>query len=281
MVAGLKGERRLNNHVKQGWRLTMKHFYIVIFLFLYELLWGFFLYRIIEGIIVPLLKRYPDSNPADNAVQLFLAEAQFQLMKTDLIQPYIWLFASILAARMLLTPLLNAGLLYSLHHTKDDGGTRFLQGIRIAWKPFALLYCIKTILALAPGVWLLPRAFDLLLAGSGLSGLAQQMGPLVCGWVVLALLLHLLFLAMQFGIVSGNGALRSMWSGLRHLVPLAGISLLMWGIGIVISLSIASASMLWAGLLALILHQSYQLIRTILKVWTVASQYDVWQSKQT
>lgn len=271
----------MNNHLKQGWRLTLKHFYLIIFLFLYELLWGFFLYRIIEGIIVPLLKRYPDSSPADNAVQLFLAEAQFQLMKTDLIRPYLWLFAGILAARMLLTPLFNAGLLHSLHHAGDDGGTRFLQGIRAVWKPFALLYSVKTALTAAPAVWLLPRAFDLLLSGSGIKGVVQQLGPWVVGWLALALLLHLLFLAIQFGIVSGNGALRSMWDGLRHILPLAGISLIMWGIGLLISISFASASMLWAGLLALILHQGYQLIRTIMKVWTAASQYDLWQSRHT
>ncbi|MBW7477780.1 hypothetical protein K0T92_24010 [Paenibacillus oenotherae] len=271
----------MNHHVRQGWRLTVKHFYIVIILFLYELLWGFFLYRIIEGIVVPLLKRYPDSNPAEGAVQLFLAEAQFQLMKTDLIRPYLWLFASILAARMLLTPLFNAGLLYSLYHARDDSGTRFLQGIRTKWKPFALLYCIKTALTLAPAIWLLPRALDTLLASSSLSGLAKGIGPWAGGWLALALLLHLLFLSMQFGIVSGSGALRSMWSGVRHFIPLVGISLLMWGIGILISISMASVSMLWAGLIALILHQSYHLIRTIMKVWTVASQYDLWQSKQT
>ena len=38
-------------HMKQGWRLTIKHFYIIILLFLYELMWGFFLYRTIEGIV--------------------------------------------------------------------------------------------------------------------------------------------------------------------------------------------------------------------------------------
>ncbi|MBW7459046.1 hypothetical protein K0U00_33850, partial [Paenibacillus sepulcri] len=59
------------------------------------------------------------------------------------------------------------------------------------------------------------------------------------------------------------------------------ISLLMWAIGMALSLTMASASMLWAGLIALILHQSYHLVRTVMKVWTVASQYEVWHSKQT
>ncbi|MFC0334115.1 hypothetical protein ACFOLF_16990 [Paenibacillus sepulcri] len=271
----------MNHHVKQGWHLTMKHFYIIIMLFLYELLWGFFLYRSVEGIMVPLLKRYPDSAPSDGAVALFLTEAQFQLLKTDLIRPYIWLFASLLLGRMLLTPFLNAGLFHSLHHAQDENGTRFIKGIRTAWKPIALLYGIETALTLAPGVWLLPKALDALLSSGSLADIANKIGPWAGGWLVWAALLHLLFLAMQFGVVSGNGALRSFWGGVRHLIPLAGISLLMWAIGMALSLTMASASMLWAGLIALILHQSYHLVRTVMKVWTVASQYEVWHSKQT
>ena len=268
----------MSTHLKTGWRLTVKHFYIIILLFLYELIWGFFLYRIIEGVVVPVLKRYPDSSPSHGAVQLFLAEAQFQLLKTDLIRPYVWLFAGMLAGRMLLTPLLNAGLFHSLHYTRDESGTKFLQGIHTAWKPVALLYIAETVMSLAPAYWLLPKALDALLASGSLVELARQIGPWAGGWLAWAALLHLLFLAMQFGAVSGNGILNALGHGLRQLLPLIGVSLLMWAIGGALSLTLASASMLWAGLIALILHQGYQLIRTIMKVWTVASQYDVWQS---
>jgi hypothetical protein len=273
-------DNRMNNHIKQGWRLTAKHFYIIILLFVYELVWGFVLYRMIEGIIVPLLKRFPDSSPVDGAVQLFLTEAQFQLLKTDIIRPYVWLLAGLLAARMLLTPFLNAGLIHSLHYTRDDGGTKFLQGIRSVWKPVALLYVIETTLALAPGFWLLPHGLETLLGSGSWTDLAQKAGPWAGGWLAWAVLLHLLFLAMQFGAVSGGGMFRSLWSGLRHFLPFAGISLIMWGFGLALNIMIASASMLWAGLAALILHQGYQLVRTIMKVWTVAAQYDVWQSRQ-
>jgi hypothetical protein len=38
-------------------------------------------------------------------------------------------------------------------------------------------------------------------------------------------------------------------------------------------------SLIWAGVLAVVIHQVYPFVRTIVKVWTVASQYNVWQSK--
>ncbi|MBM7567637.1 hypothetical protein [Paenibacillus sacheonensis] len=269
-------------HIKQGWRLTIKHFYIIILLFLYELIWGFFLYRTIEGIAVPLLKRFPDSYAASSsAISLFVTESQFQLMKTDLLQPYAVLFCGLLAGRMIITPFLNAGLFHSLHHATDDKGTTFLKGIRKAWKPVTLLYLLETALTLAPALWLLPRALHLLLASDTLVEFAKAAGPWAGGWLLWAVLLHLFFLSMQFGAVTGSGSMRALWSSMANFLPFAGVSLMMWGIGALLSATVASVSLLWAGLLALVLHQGYQLLRTIMKVWTAAAQYDVWQSKQS
>lgn len=268
-------------HMKEGWRLMIKHFYIIIFLFLYELIWGFFLYRTIEEIVVPLLKRYPGGYGTEGSIQLFLTEAQFRLLKTDLIHPYFWLFAGLLAARMFVTPFLNAGLFHSLCYSTDNGGTRFFHGIRRSWKPIALLYVIETALALAPSIWLLPRALHALLNTGNMTELLKVTGPWAGAWLAWCVLLHLFFLIMQFGSVHGTGTLRSFWGGMRSFLPLVGISIIMWGISALLSMTLVSVSMLWAGLLAIILQQSYQLVKTMMKVWTVASQYDVWQSKRT
>ncbi|MFC3342249.1 hypothetical protein [Paenibacillus abyssi] len=271
----------MKQHIKHGWRLAIKHFYIVILLFLYQLLWGFFLYRFVESVVVPLLKRYPDTLPSETAVQLFLMEAQFQIFKTDLIKPYLWILGGLFAARMLITPLINAGLFYSLHHTKDNGGTHFFLGIRRVWKPVLLLYWLETALLLAPAWWLLPRAFQMLLGTSSLTQLAAEILPFAAGWLAWCGLIHLLFLTMQFGAVAQTSIFGSLWRSLRHFLPFVGVSLMMWAIGAGLGLAVSSISLVWAGLLALILHQSYHLVRTLVKVWTVASQYDVWQSRQT
>lgn len=268
-------------HMKQGWRLAGKHFHLVILMFLYQLLWGFFLYRFIDSVVSPLLRRFPSSYPSDTAAQHFVTEAQFQLFKTDLISPYLWLLGGLFAARMLLTPLFNAGLFYSLHHQMRDGaGTRFLEGIRKAWKPVVLLYWLESILALAPAWWLLPRSLDSLLESGSIPELLQSILPGAFLWLLWGTVLHLVFLAMQFGAASGEGIFRSLWRALRNFVSYAAISLIMWAIGAALGLVVTSLSMLWAGLFALIVHQGYHLVRTLMKVWTIASQYDHLQSKQ-
>jgi len=271
----------MRGHMVSSWRLTIQHMYIIIALFLYELLWGFFIYRTIESIVVPLLRRFPDTLGIDNAVPLFLAEAQFRIMKTDLITPYLWLFGGLLAARMLLTPFINAGLIYSFTHATKDEGTRFLQGIRAAWKPIALLYVIETALTLTPAIWLLPRGFNALLTSESMNELLQLALPWAGGWFAWAVLLHLLFLAMQFGAVSEIGITRSLAKAIRQIIPYLAISVLMWLLGLIASVTVTSASMLLAGLAALIINQGYYLVRTMIKVWTLAAQYDVLHTKDT
>ncbi|MFD0713136.1 hypothetical protein [Paenibacillus sp. GCM10027626] len=264
----------MKNYVKRGWKLTFKHIYIMIALFIYELIWGFFIYRTVESIVVPLLRRFPDTLGIDSAIPLFLAEAQFRLMKTDLISPYLWLFGGLLGVRILITPIINAGLLYSLCHTNDDGNTHFLQGIRTAWRPITLLYFIETLLMLTPLAWLLPLAWKLLVSSGSLTGLLEEMMPYIAGWLAWAVLLHLLFLAMQLGAVSGTGIWRTLWTALRRILPFLAISFMMWLMSIFVSATVTSVSMMLAGLVALIVNQTYYLIRTLMKVWTIAAQYE-------
>lgn len=270
----------MNIYMKQGWSLAVKHFNIVILLFLYQLLWGFFLYRFIDSVVTPLLRRFPSAYPSESAVQLFITEAQFQLFKTDLISPYLWALGGLFAARMLLSPLFNAGLFHSFNQMRDTNGTRFFEGIRKAWKPVMLLYWIESILALAPAWWLIPRSLDLLLESGSVPELLQSVLPAAGLWLLWGALLHLLFLAMQFGATSGEGMFRSLWRSVKHILSYAAISLLMWAISAALGLVVTSLSLLWAGLFALILHQGYHLIRTLMKVWTIAAQYECLQSKQ-
>ncbi|MDQ6420157.1 hypothetical protein RB620_11980 [Paenibacillus sp. LHD-117] len=265
----------MKTHISQGWRLTFKHFHLVLLLFVYQFGWGFFLYRIIDQTVTPVLRRFPDSGSSEQAMRHFVTEAQIQLFKTDLVAPYLWMLGGLFAARMLLTPLFNAGFFYSFHEqTRSGGKSRFLEGIKRTWRPILLLYAVQAVLTAAPGIWLVPRGLTALIRSGSYEELALTLLPGILVWVVWGALLHLLFLAMQVGAVSGEGIFSSLWRSMRGFLPYAGLSLVMWGIGAAIALAVSSMSLVWAGLIALIVHQSYYLVKTLMKVWTVAAQYD-------
>jgi hypothetical protein len=269
----------MKHDMKTGWGTAVKHLPLIVLLFLYQLLWGFFLYRFVDSIVVPLLRRFPDTMDAGQNVQLFFVEAQFQLLKTGLIQPYLWMFGGLVILRMLVSPFINAGLFYSLHHAKEEGGTLFMEGIRRAWKPVMLLYWLESALVLSPLLWLLPRWFHWFMSGENVRSWAAELLPYAAGWLIWSIAVHLLFLGLQFGIIAGKGAGESIGIACRRFLPLAAITVLMWMVGAGIGLLSTAASMFWAGLLALILYQGFHLVRTFMKVWTIASQYAAWTAK--
>ncbi|MNG28110.1 hypothetical protein D3C84_1133230 [compost metagenome] len=48
----------------------------------------------------------------------------------------------------------------------------------------------------------------------------------------------------------------------------------MWCAAGAAGLLLSSVSLLWAGFLAILVHQAYRFVKTMLKVWTIAAQYE-------
>lgn len=271
----------MRKFIRQGWDMTRRHKYVLVVLFLYRLLWGFFLYRFIDSVVTPVLARYPDDHPSSNAVHMFWIEAQFRLLKTDILNDILWMLAGMFLIRMVLTPLLNAGLFYSFRHSDDSQGTRVLTGIRRAWKPVAGLYWLENVAILLPLVWLLPHAKTRLFADPSLTDWGRALLPLVLAWIVWSFAAHLAFQFMQFSAASGDSVLGGLLRAGRRALPLFAVTLTIVGIGLAASLAATTVSLLWTGFAAVALHQAYQLIRSLLTLWTAASQFELWKPEGT
>ncbi|WP_027086387.1 hypothetical protein [Cohnella panacarvi] len=267
----------MKDRLKKGWDMTLRHKYVLVLLFLYRLLWGFFLYRFVDTIVTPILARYPGDHPNADAARLFLVEAQFRILKTDLLNETLLWLGGLLLARMILTPLLNAGVYYSFHRSEDGAGTHVWSGIRLAWKPVTALYWLENALAALPALWLIPLARDRFYSESSLADWLQGLFPYAGLWLVWGFLLHLLFQFMQFGAVSKEGVVNGIGQAVRKGAPLLAVTLAMLGIGIAVSLAASAVALLWSGFLAVALHQAFHFVRSLLTLWTSASQYYVWR----
>jgi len=263
--------------IKKGWDTSVRHKYVLVLLFLYRLLWGFFLYRFVDSVVTPILARFPNEHPNSNAIHLFLIEAQFRMLKTDLVNDSLIMLAGLLLARMIVSPLLNAGVYYSFHHASEGEGTLVLSGMRRAWKPVTLLYWLQKILTLLPAIWLFPLAKERFFAEASLTNWVQKLLPYVAAWFFWGFVLHLLFQFMQFGAVSKEGIFKGLGLALRRALPLVAVTLIMLGIGLAVSAAASAVSLLWSGFLAVLLHQAFHFIRSLLTLWTAASQYQVWR----
>lgn len=270
------------NYIKAGWNTTRNHPWIISVLFLYQLIWGIFIFKFIQSIVLPLLHRYPGEELNETSLQIFLAESQFQLLKTDLAHSFLWIFLTLILVRMILTPLLNAGIYYSIHHpgTKQIGP--FFQGIRAMGKPFAIIYSLQLLFLLSPlfGIYIYIKHI-FVTQSHNYESLFLAVLPFLLGYLVYGSFIRLYFMFIQFGKVSHSSLFNTIKMTFRYLLPIMGISsLLMLFLGL-ISLISLSISMVWAGFLAVLIHQLYHLVKVLFKVWEISSQYQLWSSKTT
>lgn len=266
-------------YVKEGFQAVRQQPVLLLFLFLYQWIWGMILYKFINTMISPLLYRFPgeELTPADT--QLFLAESQFHLMKTDISQSYLWIFLIIVALRMLITPLMKAGIYYSLHHTELNAGYRFIHGIRKLGKRYILYYIIQTLLTFAPLIWVIPHCSPLLSNATSYSDAGLDVLPYVLAMLVYGYLIHLAMLYVQLGKLTETHWLIMLFIYFKNLLPATGVALIIVLISLLVNVLVLSASMYWAGIAAIILYQVYHLPKIAFEVWGIASQYRLWTNK--
>lgn len=267
-------------YMSHGLSWVKEHIYIAVILFLYQLLWGFFVYRFIDGTVLPVLQRYPDPAPTEMTARLFLAESQFHLMKTNDYLPFLWTLAAFILIRLLLTPFIRAGVFYSMAR-QSGSGLAFFEGIKLIWKPMLLLYWLETVLIALPAYWFIPHAVRQFADRPTLAAVMTDIVPYAALWLLGAWVVRQLFLSMQFGAASELSILHALLQGIRRMAPLLGLSAIFAGIALLSGLLFTAAAMLWTGLTALILQQAFPAVRTLLQLWGLSSRYSVWQQSGT
>lgn len=265
--------------MKTGWTMAWNQPFAVCALFVYNLVWGLLLYSMIRSVAVPLLHRYPGNELSNDAVQLFWVEGQFQIMKTDLIHFYLWWGLALLAARMVLSPLLNAGVYYSVEHTEMNAGYRFVQGVQKLGLPFLGLYLVQIILSLAPLYLVVPEVLQGYQKHFTLTSLAWDVLPWIGGYLLYLFLIQTVFMYLQFGKLNGKSTGHSLRIFLRNALPVLGLGSIVLLITLAVTTAVMASAMIWAGFLALLGVQVYRLIHMFCKMWAITSQYALWNDR--
>lgn len=266
--------------IREGWFLVRQHMFIAALLFLYQLIWGYFLYRMVQSAVVPLLLRYPEPDAGELSTILFKMESQLGLSTNSEVHRYLWILGAMLLLRMLISPLIQAGLLYSLQHfNHSEERVPFIRGIKNLWKPMLLLHTIRTVLLLLPAYWLVPKLYSLFMDGFHSLQLLLPGIPYVAGWIVYGWVIHHALLYMQFGISApdgeggARGTFQALWIALRQIITLIGIATLLGGLHLLVFGAFTSASWLVTGLTGLILQQTYPLARCLLSLWKICAHF--------
>lgn len=264
----------MSQRLRQGWQITKRHMKLIVLLFIYQALWGFILFRLVDKIISPIMLRYPAVSGNIEDLQLFWAEIQFRSLKTDMLEPYLYGLLIMLLLRMLITPIIQSGVFHSIHAmSSGEQQSSFLKGIRACWKPMMLIYWLKSIAILVPVFWLFSpfmREQDHSLA------LQTFLNTSVWIWLLLVLWIAIISLvgyAIQLGIGARLSLLQALMLGLKHLGKILLIALIIFAIYGLISASVHAIAMLWVTLISFVLYQLLPLVRSTCSIWLISSQY--------
>lgn len=267
-------------YIRSGWNWYKDHIYIWIVLFLYQLLWGFFVYRIVDGIVTPILRRYPNPAPTKLSRPLFWTEFQFHLMKTNHYMPYLWTFIGFIAIHILLTPLIQGVLLRSMSEPKQQLRLALFQSVKTGWKPLYFLCAVEALLCITPSYWFVPFMMRSIQHEPSIASLLITVAPFAITWLLCGWLLHQLFWCLKFGATAEVTFIRAVRAGYRCMLPFLGLSLLFIAATITISVLFTTAEMVFTGLIALIIQQALPAIFILLKLWGLSSRHAAWQEAE-
>ncbi|WP_040950582.1 hypothetical protein [Gorillibacterium massiliense] len=264
--------------LKDGWKAAWSQGFLLVFLFVYRLAWAIALYRCIQSIVVPLLQRFPTEKGSQEQARLFLAEAEFRLTKTDISHSYLLLFLILLLIRAALTPLLNAGIFYSLRHTKLNTGYRFFKGMKSLALPFYLFYLAQLILLLPAVFYVWPDVKAALASYNPdsfiNSGLLLKLG----GLLAYSYVLRLLFLHLQLGKTAEAPLLGTFARSLLRLPFILAIALIILLLSTLMGGAVMAITLWKASLWTLILYQAYNFVRTYMSLWGLTAQQKIFET---
>ena len=255
----------------------IKHFYIVTFLLLYQMLCGYFLYKVVHSIIVPTLFRLPHSNETHISRLLFWVENYIGFLQDKQTQGYVWILCGLILLKMLVSPFIQAGVLHCLHCTEQKPGpVLFLRGMRNKWICLCLVQLFRLALLILPVYWMIPRLYLLL---TYMQNQFFYIALYVLTWLIYSCVVHYILLYAQFGIVYKYSIFSSVYICFKFAIRVTALIFILGSVHFLLFCSFYGVSLVWGGVFGLITHQCYHLIRLVMQVWKVCSHFTLYQTK--
>lgn len=260
------------NQLAQGWRLVALNKRTFLLISMYQLLWTVLLYFMIERIVSPILRALPSQGTSAAATQYYWLEIRFLAAKTELLLPYLYIVAALLLIRMAFTPFIQGGIFGALAKSRQEQAhNQFFKELKTNWKPFLLLYWIKTLSIAVPLIMvLLPSVKPLLEQYFTFPVKEVTLFP-----IMMLALWSIIVSALIYGILLGRVSQLSWQKTLTTLITqalkLLAVALFIAAILLVGHFIFQLSTLFISGLLSTILFFILPIVRTFLKAWSVST----------
>lgn len=266
--------------LKEGFRRAGREPFAVGTLFVFHFAWSVMVYRYIESHVREVMSRFPPPEFGGDRAGLVMYDLFLALQDRSFALPVLGMFAAYALVRLVLVPVLDAGLFHSLRDGFTPRGTAFLRGIRRLSIPFLWLYALRLLLAAAPLYWAAPAMIRSWLEAASPLQLAAGLVPWLLLLAAWGAWLKLLFLYVLFALTDDARLSAALGFVIRRMVPAAGIGLAVFAATLAAGLALFAASLHWAGFLSVVLYLAWPLLRIWLRVWGIAAQYRHWQARR-
>lgn len=263
-------------YLKNGLSLIRRLPWLFAMIVAYQIAWAAGLYNAFHSLLSPLIPRVPDGGFASLEFQILLAETQFRLYKTDAILPVATFLGGLFILRMMFTPFINAGLFYTIHADGDRSLWLFVRGCRQLGVRFLQIHAVQWALALAPPLIaaVIAGGWEAIVTGSiDLRNLTF----FLFAYAGYSALLRLGILYVQFAETAQHRYRESVGLMLRRLLPIAGISFLLFLLYITAYSSLGLTSFVFAGFAGLVFYVLSYGIRVFFKMWEISAQYQFYR----
>lgn len=265
--------------LREGLRLARSQLFALIVIFLLHLAWTLLFYRFIEVRVIDVMKRLPPTELGGARLQLFMNESSLLLERTDLATRTLWILLAYMVIKLVITPMLHAGIYTSILDSHRARGTIFIEGMRNFGGSFTWLYLLRLALTAIPFYWAVPALFRSLNESASILQLVLSLVPWILGIGLYGGMLKLLFTHILFALVLNKPLLPSLWFSLRRLPLLSGLALSIFGIAFVCGAIAYGVSIYWAGFWSIVIYLFYPLLQIGCKMWSIAAQYSYWNTE--
>jgi hypothetical protein len=262
--------------ILQGWRSLGNHLFLIVLLSIYNLSFNVWLYKRLQDLLLPYILRYPTMELPAKALHLYLMELQLELWQ--------WLGQSIefrfifilLLLRIVLSPIWQAGMYYSIVHADLPSGYRFVTGVKSYSFKFICVHLVQWILFIVPLIglilgWIKPFIHFNIHAILSID--------VAIYWVIFMLYIGAVktcFMYIQFALITSSCIRHTAWKCICKCTPIAVLVFIFLCLrfGFVEAQSFVTNT--FPGWIAMTVFMTSSCVYAMLKIWSVATHHLYW-----
>ncbi len=270
----------MNLYVQKGWPVTYEQRFILCLLFIYHIGWNVMVYALVNRSISLFMYRFPSADQSDTAVQLFLADLILQLSQPAFLSQHAIYFLLLIGIRVLLAPVLHAGIYNSIASSKAQPGYRFASGVRRFSCSFAKIQLIALLVMLCPIFVIIPLVTEHIPRINIDDFPFLKLFLWVSGLLLYTCMVKISVMYIQFARVSETTVRQGLCLSLRMARSIGSIAITLFIIKFICVGIYFSIAYLNTGLFAHVIYLICLCVHIYFSVWTIASHYQLWIAKR-